>query len=65
MKKIINIGDVINRKVPARESENDVIIFALGGQPVYDVAWAYRVYQNALKKRYWNKIKSLGKSISS
>ena len=54
--KIINIGDVINGKVPARESEDDVIIFALGGQPVYDVAWAYRVYQNALEKGIGTKL---------
>ncbi len=53
---IINIGDVINGKIPARESEDDVIIFALGGQPVYDVAWAYRVYQNALEKGIGTKL---------
>ncbi|HHX69995.1 MAG TPA: ornithine cyclodeaminase [Gallicola sp.] len=53
---IMDIGDVINGKVPARESEDDVIIFALGGQPVYDVAWGYRVYQNALEKGIGTKL---------
>lgn len=53
---IINIGDVINGNVKARESEEDIIIFALGGQPVYDVAWAYRCYQNALEKGIGTKL---------
>ncbi|MDO5726287.1 MAG: tyramine oxidase subunit B [Tissierellia bacterium] len=54
--KIINIGDIINGEIPARESEDDIIIFGLGGQPVYDVAWGYRVYQNALKKNLGTKL---------
>ena len=54
--KIINIGDVINGKVQARKSEDDIIIFGLGGQPVYDVAWGYRIYQNALKKGIGTKL---------
>lgn len=54
--KIINIGDIINGNIPARDSKEDIIIFALGGQPVYDVAWGYRVYQNALEKGIGTKL---------
>lgn len=54
---IINIGDIINGKEPVREHEDQVVIFALGGQPVYDVAWGYHVYQNALKKGLGTKLK--------
>lgn len=54
--KIINIGDIINGKVPARESEDDIILFALGGQPVYDMAWGYTIYQNALEKGIGTKL---------
>ncbi len=47
---IIDIGDVINGIVPARKHEDDIVLFALGGQPVYDVAWGYRIYRNALER---------------
>lgn len=54
--QITNFGDVINGKAPARESEDEVVIFALGGMPVYDVAWGYRIYQNALEKGIGTKL---------
>lgn len=53
---ITNIGDIMNGTVPARESDDDIIIFALGGQPVYDIAWGYRIYQNALDKGIGTKL---------
>ncbi len=53
---IMNVGDIINGKIPARESDDDIIIFALGGQPLYDIAWGYTVYQNALKKNIGTKL---------
>lgn len=54
--KIINIGDIINGDIPARENEDDIIIFALGGQPVYDVAWGYHCYKNAIEKGIGTKL---------
>lgn len=54
--KIINIGDIINGELPARENEDDIVIFALGGQPVYDVAWAHHCYKNALEKGIGTKL---------
>lgn len=53
---VTNIGDVITGKIEAKESEDDIILFALGGQPVYDVAWGYKIYQNALKKGIGTKL---------
>lgn len=53
---IINIGDVIEGKVKAREAEDDIIVLALGGQPVYDIAWAHHVYKNALDKSIGTKL---------
>lgn len=53
---IKEIGDVINGKVKARDNEDDIVVFALGGQPVYDVAWAYNVYQNALENNIGTKL---------
>ncbi|MBZ6526601.1 ornithine cyclodeaminase [Aerococcaceae bacterium DSM 111021] len=53
---IMNVGDIINGKIPARENDDDIIIFALGGQPLYDIAWGYTIYQNALKKDIGTKL---------
>lgn len=47
---IDDIGDIITGKKPGRQSEDEVIICMTGGLPTEDVAWGYRVYQNALKK---------------
>lgn len=53
---IMNVGDIINGEIPARENDDDIIIFALGGQPLYDIAWGYTIYQNALKKDIGTKL---------
>ncbi|HLS24155.1 MAG TPA: tyramine oxidase subunit B [Pseudogracilibacillus sp.] len=54
---VIEIGDIITGKEEGRESEDDIILFGLGGQPVYDVAWAYRIYQNAIEKGIGKRLK--------
>lgn len=53
---IMNVGDIIKGNVHARENDDDIIIFALGGQPLYDIAWGYQVYQNALEKDIGTKL---------
>ena len=53
---IEDIGDVITGKIKGRESKEDIILYGLGGQPVYDVAWGYRIYQNALEKGIGTKL---------
>ena len=53
---IMNVGDIIKGNVQARENDDDIIIFALGGQPLYDIAWGYQVYQNALEKDIGTKL---------
>jgi len=47
---ITNFGDIVAGKKPGRTSDSDRILFCMGGQPVYDVAWAWDVYQNAKQK---------------
>lgn len=47
---ITEIGDIINGKAKGRESEEQIIVYAVGGMPVEDVAWGYRIFQNARKK---------------
>lgn len=45
--KITNLGDVVCGKAQGRKSDDEIIFFAQGGQPVYDVAWTYECYQKA------------------
>ncbi|OUO94316.1 tyramine oxidase subunit B [Cloacibacillus sp. An23] len=47
-KDIINLGDVVEKKVPGRTDEKEKIFFVAGGMPVNDVAWSYDVYKNAI-----------------
>jgi len=46
---IDNLGDIVAGKIPGRKSEEEIILFCMGGQPVYDVAWGYAVYEKAKK----------------
>lgn len=48
---IIEIGDIINGKSKARNSKNQIVIYAVGGMSLEDVAWGYECYQNALKNQ--------------
>ena len=47
---IIDIADIITGDVPGRESEDQTIIYSVGGMPVEDIAWGATVYRNALEK---------------
>lgn len=53
---VVNMGDIITGKAKARNSKEEIIIFALGGQPVYDVAWGTKIYMNALEKGIGTKL---------
>lgn len=44
-----NLGDIVAGKAQGRRSDDEIIFFGMGGMPVYDVAWSYECYQNALK----------------
>ncbi|MDR2671191.1 MAG: ornithine cyclodeaminase [Oscillospiraceae bacterium] len=46
---IIELSDVIDGKVPAREYDGQIVINSVGGMPVEDLAWGKAVWQNALK----------------
>ncbi|MGN0482457.1 MAG: tyramine oxidase subunit B [Lachnospiraceae bacterium] len=46
---IIDIADIITGKCAGRESDDEIIIYSVGGMPVEDIAWGGTVYRNALK----------------
>lgn len=47
---IVDIADIINKKHPGRESDDEIIAYSVGGMPVEDIAWGGTVYRNALKE---------------
>ena len=47
---IVDIADIINTKHPGRESDDEIIVYSVGGMPVEDIAWGGTVYRNALKE---------------
>ena len=46
---IVDIADII-KKHPGRESDDEIIVYSVGGMPVEDIAWGGTVYRNALKE---------------
>ena len=46
---IADMGGILLGEQMGRDSDDQIIVYAVGGMPVEDVAWAYDVYQNALK----------------
>ena len=47
---IIDVADVITGERKGRESEDEIIVYSVGGMPVEDIAWGATVYRRALKE---------------
>ncbi len=43
-----DIGEMLDGRARGRHDEEEVFVFGTGGMPVEDVAWAARVYRNAV-----------------
>ena len=46
---IIDITDIIEKRRPGRESDDEIIVYSVGSMPVEDIAWGGTVYRNAVK----------------
>lgn len=46
---IHDLGAILNGKVPGRESDDQIILYSIGGMPVEDVAWGKEVYDYAVE----------------
>lgn len=53
---IINLGDIVNGLINGRLNDKEKIIFVTGGIPAEDIAWAYRIYENAKEKGIGQKL---------
>lgn len=47
--RISEMGAIISGAEKARENKEQIVIYAVGGMSLEDVAWGYECYQNALK----------------
>ncbi|MCH3972306.1 MAG: tyramine oxidase subunit B [Oscillospiraceae bacterium] len=47
---VTDITDIITGAAPGRKSEDEVIVYSVGGMPVEDIAWGCTVYRSALEK---------------
>ena len=45
---ITELGDIINGKVKVRDNKDQIMVYAVGGMSLEDVAWGYECYKNAL-----------------
>lgn len=46
---ITELGEVVSGEKPARDDKNQIILYAVGGMPIEDVAWANDCYYSALE----------------
>lgn len=54
--RIENIGAIVAGKAPGRASDDQIIIYSIGGMPVEDVAWGKTVYEHAMEKGIGTKL---------
>ena len=47
---MIDLGDIIKGIKKDRDTQDQIVIFSVGGMPVEDVAWGKYCYENAIKQ---------------
>ena len=45
--RIHDLGAILNGKLPGKESDDQIVLYSVGGMPVEDVAWGKEVYDYA------------------
>ena len=53
---ITEIGEILTGEKTGRDNESQIMLYAVGGMPIEDVAWGYDVYISALNKRIGTKL---------
>jgi len=46
-----DLGKITAEEAPGRQNDEEIIILSVGGLPVEDVAWATKIYRNALANK--------------
>lgn len=53
---VYEMGAILDGKQKARDNEDEIVFYSVGGMAIEDVAWAYDVYQNAVEKKIGTKL---------
>ena len=53
---ITEMGAIIDGEATGRSDKSDIVVYAVGGMSLEDVAWGYECYQNALKNNIGTKL---------
>ena len=61
---IIDLGAIVCKEKIGRENEEQILIYAVGGMPVEDVAWGYECYKKAIKNNIGIKLNLWNNSSS-
>lgn len=48
--RVVNIGAIAAGTAPKRQSDDQIILYSIGGMPVEDVAWGKSVYERAVEQ---------------
>lgn len=48
--EVVDVGRVIVGQQQGRRSPDQIVLYSVGGMPVEDVAWATKVYENAIRE---------------
>jgi ornithine cyclodeaminase/alanine dehydrogenase-like protein (mu-crystallin family) len=51
-----DLGEIIQGSTPGRVNDDEIFICSIGGMPVEDVAWATKVYRNAVREGIGTKL---------
>ena len=55
--QLADLGGILVGDQAGRETDDQIVVYAVGGMPLEDVAWAYDCYQNAVKTGIGMKLK--------
>lgn len=50
------IGDIAAGRIEGRQSDDEIILYSVGGMPVEDVAWAHDIYNYAVENNIGTKL---------
>lgn len=52
-----DVGEIIQGLAPGRQNDDEIFVYSVGGMPVEDVAWATKVYRNAVRDGIGTRLK--------
>lgn len=54
--RVEDLGGILDGRLPGRASDDQIILYSIGGMPIEDVAWGKAIYRNALEKGIGTKL---------